>query len=58
MTASDVKVNRSTQMSQYACITDLIEHIVAESAKLFEGTKHEDDWVFYHDDLSLADDGK
>ena len=51
--AWELKVNRSTQMSQYACITDLIEHIVAESAKLFEGTKHEDDWVFYHDALSL-----
>ena len=26
---------------------------VRESAKLFKGTAHEDDWVFYHDALSL-----
>ena len=40
-------------MSPFVCITDMIEHIVTESAKVFEGTEHEDDWVFYHDTLSL-----
>ena len=40
-------------MSPFVCITDMIEHIVTESATVFEGTEHEDDWVFYHDTLSL-----
>ena len=40
-------------MSPFVCITDMIEHIVTESAKGFEGNEHEDDWVFYHDALSL-----
>ena len=31
----------------------MIEHIVLESAKLFKGTTHESDWVFYHDALNL-----
>ena len=28
-------------MSPFLCIADMIEHIVAESAKVFEGTKQE-----------------
>jgi hypothetical protein len=40
-------------MSPYVCVTKMIEHIVAESALIFKGTKYEDSWVFYHDALSL-----
>jgi hypothetical protein len=40
-------------MSAHTCITDLVEHIVVESEKVMQGTKHENDWVFYHDALSL-----
>ena len=40
-------------MSTFVCTTDMIEHIVKESAKVFEGTEHKDKWVFYHDALSL-----
>jgi hypothetical protein len=40
-------------LSPYVCVTKMIEHIVAESALMFQGTKHEDSWVFYHDALSL-----
>ena len=40
-------------MSPFLCIADMIEHIVAESAKVFEGTKQEYDWVFYHEALSF-----
>ena len=40
-------------MLTFLCTTDMIEHIVKESAKVFEGTEHKDKWVFYHDALSL-----
>ena len=40
-------------MSHFVCITDIIEHIVTESGKCFEGTEQEYDWVFYHDALSF-----
>ena len=47
------KIRATSQMSPYVCVTKMIEHIVAESAKMFKGTKFEDSWVFYHDALSL-----
>jgi hypothetical protein len=31
----------------------MVEHIVVESARIYKGTKHEYDWMFYHDALSL-----
>ena len=40
-------------MLPFVCITEMIKHIVADYAKRFEGTEHEDDWFFYHDALSL-----
>jgi hypothetical protein len=43
------RIKKPKTMSAYVCVTDMIEHIVVESAKFFVGTKHEDDWVFYHD---------
>jgi hypothetical protein len=46
-------IDKSVTLSQYVCITDMVEHIFVESAKLFKGTKHEHDWSFYHDALSL-----
>ena len=47
------QIRKCSQMSQYVCVTQLVEHIVTESAKLFIGTQFEDSWVFYHDALSL-----
>jgi hypothetical protein len=47
------KIKAVSQMSSYVCITDLVEHIVEETQRLMKGTKHEDDWVFYHDALTL-----
>ena len=44
-------------MTPFVCVTDMIEHIVRESAKVFKGTAQEDDWVFYHDALSLMTAG-
>ena len=34
----------------------MIEHIVTDSAKKIEVTEHKDDWVFYHEALSLMTD--
>jgi hypothetical protein len=39
--------------SSYVCITELVRHIHDETQKVMKGTKHEDDWYFYHDALSL-----
>jgi hypothetical protein len=46
-------IDKSVTLSQYVCITDMVEHIFVESAKLFKVTKYEHDWSFYHDVLSL-----
>jgi hypothetical protein len=32
---------------------DLVEHIVVETERLMKGTQHKDDWMFYHDALTL-----
>ena len=34
------------------CVTELMDHVVAESKKLFRGTTHEHDFVIWHDALS------
>jgi hypothetical protein len=47
------QIQKVEQMSQYICVTQLVEHIVVESAKQFVSTKFEESWVFYHDALSL-----
>ena len=46
-------IKKTSAMSSYVVITDMVEHIIKESANLMQGTKHENDWVFYHDALSL-----
>jgi hypothetical protein len=45
------KIEQTCFMTQYTCVTHLVEWIVSSSKKMFEGTTHEDDWVFYHDAL-------
>ena len=35
------------------CIKYLVMHIVVKTRDFFKGTNHEDDWLFYHDALSL-----
>ena len=43
------------------CIKYLVVHIVIKVIKtrdFFKGTNHKDDWLFYHDALSLPDDGQ
>jgi hypothetical protein len=40
-------------MAKYVCITSLVQHVYDELKALMVGTKHEHDWLFYHDALSL-----
>ena len=47
------KLKASPSFSSYVCITDYVEFIVAESSRIMSNTKHSEDWVFYHDALSL-----
>jgi hypothetical protein len=47
------QIKKCSQMSQYVCVTQLIEHIVMDSATLFICTQFEESWVIYHDTLSL-----
>ena len=47
------KIKKARLMSAYISVTDLVEHILIESKKVMKGTKHVEDWVFYHDALSL-----
>jgi hypothetical protein len=46
-------IAKSCFMAKYVCITTLVQHVCDESKTLMAGTKHEDDWLFYHDALSL-----
>ena len=40
-------------MRRICCITDMIWHIVVKSSQIFKGTTNKNNWVFYHDALSL-----
>lgn len=40
-------------MSAYCCATDMIEHMVSESKRIFADTTHANHFFFYHDALSL-----
>jgi len=41
----------SPTLKGYICVTDLMDHIVAESKRLFEDTKYADSFFVYHDAL-------
>jgi hypothetical protein len=49
----EAQINASVALSKYVCITEMIEFMMVSAAKVFKGTTHELDWVFYHDALSL-----
>ena len=46
-------ITQTNFMRKYVCITTIVRHIIEESAKIMKNTKHENDWYFYHDALSL-----
>ena len=47
------EIDRSITLRSSICITHLIVHMWAETAKAMKGTMHEDDWLIYHDALKL-----
>ena len=49
----ETKFKESAAMSKFRVISDYIDHIFQESEKIMHGTKHEKDWMVYHDALSL-----
>jgi hypothetical protein len=48
------KIKKASLISQFMSITEMVEHIVAELARVFEGTTHIHNWMFYHDALALS----
>ena len=49
----EAKISESPTCKKYVCIVRLIEHMFRETAKIFVDTVHEDDWILYHDALTL-----
>ena len=49
----EAELEKASSLSPFVCITKLIEHMVQATREAFIGTKYEDDFVFYHDALSL-----
>jgi predicted flap endonuclease-1-like 5' DNA nuclease len=47
------KLDQSSLMSPYCSIKTLVENMVSECERMFKGTIHEHDWLFFHDALSL-----
>eukprot|EP01048_Picozoa_sp_COSAG05_P004378 COSAG05_NODE_232_length_13313_cov_677.565991_9_plen_511_part_00 len=37
---------------KYVCITDIMDRVIAEGNRIFEGSTHAHDWCIYHDRLS------
>ena len=46
-------ITETNFMKKYVCITTILKHIISESSNVMNGSKHEHDWYFYHDALSL-----
>ena len=44
---------KSPTMNNSVMITDYITHMMEESERIMRGTKHQEDWVIFHDALSL-----
>jgi hypothetical protein len=47
------KLNKSPLMSPYCSIKTLVENMVIKCTRMFKGTTHEHNRLFYHDALSL-----
>ena len=45
--------NESKTYKKYCSINELIDHMFECSKELFKGTTHENDYMVYHDALSL-----
>lgn len=49
----EAKIDESPQMKKHVCITTVWKKVVENTAKAFRGTKHENDFMIYHDALVL-----
>ena len=47
------EIAKVSMMSSYVCITDMVTHIYEKSAEVMKNTKYKDNWMFYHDALTL-----
>ena len=47
------KIAESVTCNKHCSINHLIDHMFMETEKVFRNTKHSDDWMIYHDALSL-----
>jgi hypothetical protein len=47
------KIRKSAAMRPFLCITELVKPVIGEGKQIFKGMTHENNWVFYHDALSL-----
>jgi hypothetical protein len=47
------KIDESTLMSKFMCITSLVTHIIETCTEHFADTEYAENWYFYHDALSL-----
>ena len=47
------KLNSSSSMSKFCCITDMFRFMMKEAEKLMKGSVHEDDFFIVHDTLVL-----
>ena len=49
----ETQLRKSSAFSHCVVITEYIEFMMQQSAHVMKNTKHEDDWVIYHDSLSI-----
>jgi hypothetical protein len=49
----EIEITKTTAMQKYACISELVTHMIHASAAIFKGTTHEWTWMMLHDALSL-----
>ena len=47
------KIQQSVHMKKYMSICSLVLHMYTATKQAFSGTQHENDFLFYHDALSL-----
>ena len=48
-----IEVKKSSLLICYACVSDMIEHILIEMKRVFKGTTHKNYCLLNHDFLSL-----
>ena len=51
-----LKIAETKSMRKHECVTKMWLHVLQETAKVFQGTTHEDDWLVYHDALTHLTD--